>query len=319
MLDLIINLLILIISLIVLGTSAKYVVEKSEKLSHFFGMNRMAFGFIFLAVMTSLPELSVAIVSSSTGENNLSLGNLLGSNVTNIALILGICIFIGLKITKKKTPSLVLMIILSLLPIILIFDGNLTYVDGLLLLLFFAIFCYIVIKEGMIVNNMIANDKKRVKIEKFSKVEAAKDFFIFVAAIIIVIVSAGFVVESAVKLAEVTGIFKMLIGATIIALGTSLPELAVDITAVKKGKGDLALGDILGSCVTNLTLVLGVNVLLSPFVPNMKIVSSLILFVIVVYASLIYLLLKGFNKKHGLLFLLIYIIYVFWLVSLQLV
>ena len=295
--------IILLLSLAVLATSAKFVVEKAIRLAKFFRISELTVGFIFIAVLTSLPELSVAVVSSVAGDNNLSLGDVLGSNVTNIALILGICGFIGLrhKFEKKEINNMLLLLLISLIPLILIIDGQLTYTDGAILFVLFAAFVYFILSKKIVMN----------KIEKITKIEAAKDFLIFVISIGIVIISAGFAVESAVTVATELGIFQSFIGATIVALGTSLPELAVDITAVRKGKGSLALGDIVGSCVTNLTLILGINTLLNPFAPNLKMIGSVMIFVLLAVLALGYILWKNktIRKQDGFVLLGIYILY----------
>ena len=295
--------IILLLSLAVLATSAKYVVEKAIRLAKFFRISELAVGFIFIAVLTSLPELSVAVVSSVTGDNNLSLGDVLGSNVTNIALVLGICGFIGLrhKFEKKEINNMLLLLLISLIPLILILDGQLTYTDGAILFVLFAAFVYLILSKRIVMNGT----------EKITKSEAGKDFLIFVISIGIVIISAGFAVESAVNIATELGIFQSFIGATIIALSTSLPELAVDVTAVRKGRSHLALGDILGSCVTNLTLILGINTVLNPFLPNMKMVGPLVLFVLITAIALGYILWKHqtIKKRDGLILLGIYLLY----------
>jgi cation:H+ antiporter len=305
------NLGVLIVSLAVLAASAKYVVEKAIRLAKYFGISEFAVGFIFIAVMTSLPELSVAVLSSVTGQNNLSLGDVLGSNVTNIALVLGLCGFIGLNYRPRKNEinNMLILIAVSLVPLILIADGQLTHADGLILLLIFVAFLFFILSEKFSIN----------KIEGITKIEAAKDFLVFVISIGMVIVSAGFAVESAIGIATKLGIFQSFIGATIVALSTSVPELAVDITAVRKGRGRLALGDILGSNVTNLTLILGINTLLNPFLPNMKMAGPLILFVLATAGVLSYVLWKHntIRKNGGLLLLGMYILYILAMVGIQ--
>jgi cation:H+ antiporter len=295
--------IILLLSLAVLATSAKYVVEKAIRLAKFFRISELAAGFILIAVLTSFPELSVAVVSSVAGNNNISLGDVLGSNVTNIAFILGICGFIGFrrKFEKKEIDNMLLLLLISLIPLLLIVDGELTYTDGAILFVLFAAFVYFILSKKIVMN----------KTERITKIEAAKDFLIFVLSMGIVIVSAGLAVESAVTVATELGIFQSFIGATIVALGTSLPELAVDVTAVRKGRSHLALGDILGSCVTNLTLILGVNTVLNPFLPNMEMVGPLMLFVLITAIVLGYILWRHrtITKRDGLILLGIYLLY----------
>ncbi|MEM2175022.1 MAG: sodium:calcium antiporter [Candidatus Micrarchaeia archaeon] len=307
------QIVVLLLSLGVLMISAKYVVEKAIRLAKFFRISEFAIGFIFVSVLTSIPELSVAVVSSVNGNNNLSLGDLLGSNVTNIALILGLCGFLGsrYKFRKDETNHMLLFLVLSLIPLILILDGQLNYTDGIIFLILFVAFVYYVSSKKVTVNET----------EGITKVEASKDFIIFVAGIGGVIISAGFVVESAVKIATMLGIFQSFLGATIIALGTSLPELAVNVVATSKRRTHLALGNILGSCVTNLTLILGINVILNPFIPNMEMVGPLILFVVISTIVLGYVLWKRkeIRKEDGLILLGIYLLYLIIISGVQVV
>ena len=210
--------------------------------------------------------------------------------------------FIGFrrKFEKKEIDNMLLLLLISLIPLLLIVDGELTYTDGAILFVLFAAFVYFILSKKIVMN----------KTERITKIEAAKDFLIFVLSMGIVIVSAGLAVESAVTVATELGIFQSFIGATIVALGTSL-QLAVDVTAVRKGRGHLALGDILGSCVTNLTLILGVNTILNPFLPNMEMVGPLMLFVLITAIVLGYILWRHrtITKRDGLILLGIYLLY----------
>lgn len=303
---------VLIVALFVLGMAAKYAVEKAIRLAKFFRISEMAAGFIFIAIMTSLPELSVAVSSSTAGQNNLSLGDVLGSNVTNIALILGVCGLIGLrKVAKENSRRMVFLIVLSLLPLVLFIDSELSLSDGIILLFLFFFFIYYVFSQKIKLNEP----------EEITRIEATQDFLVFVVGIVFVITSAGFAVRAAVEIAQELGIFQSFIGATIMALSTSLPELAVDVTAARKGRGGLVFGDILGSNVTNLTLVLGVNTLLNPFIPNMRMVSSVIAFVLLTAFILIYFLYRhqGLRKNDARIPLALYVVYIAFELGVQLI
>jgi len=164
--------------------------------------------------------------------------------------------------------------------------------------------------------------KKEVNLgisEEVSKKNASYAFLYFVVGIIGVLVSSRFTVDSAVRIADTFSLSKSLIGATIIALGTSLPELAIDTAAVRKGNIKLALGDAVGSCMTNLTLVLGVTGLLSQSTFNITVVSSLIVFLLITNLLFWYFIetKRKLNRKEGMMFLAIYLIFLIAELSLQ--
>lgn len=313
MMDLFLSFLTLVISLFILGTAAKYVVENSIKLAHYFRISELAVGFILVAFLTSLPEFSVAIISFSAGEGAVSLGDLLGSSITNIALILGICFLIrSTRINEKNEKSTsIVFLLLSLAPLLLILDGEIGFFDGLIFIALFLIFVYLTITKHRKIENK----------EKMTKREALNSFLIFILSAGIVIASAGFVVSSAVDIATEAGLIKSFIGATVIALGTSLPELAVNIAAVRRRKVSLALGNIIGSNVMNLTLILGIGTLISPLKPNMAMVWSIIGFVILSTIVFSYFLWKGkrLSRREGGILLAIYILYLLWISGVQMI
>jgi cation:H+ antiporter len=302
--ELITQLVYLVVALIVLGASAKYAIESASRLSRYFGISELAIGFILVSLLTSLPELSVAVVSATSGQNNLSFGDLTGSNVTNIALILGTSALIksSKRFDRRSTESMIIFLALSVIPFFLVIDGQLTLVDAVLLFVMYAIFLQQIISRGGFQGN---NDAS------ISRKEAAKQFLILLAGIGIVIVSAGFVVENAVRIAQSAGIFQSFIGATIVALGTSVPELAISIAAARKEKWGLAVGNIVGSNVTNLTLILAINAGIRPFDPNLVMGSLIAGFIILSSAFLGYMLWRNgrLGKVEGVVLIIIYLWY----------
>lgn len=302
---------VLIVSVIFLARSSGLVVDSAVKLSKFFGISQLAIGFLLLAVSTSLPELSVSVVSSTSGEGAIAAGNVFGSNIANILLILGIGAFLyGFKISAVNFKDIGLVLLLTtLISIYIIFNssiqGNaLGFIEGVLLLVAFAAYAwYSLTKKNREENN---------NGDKVSKDEAMKAFLFFGVGILIVIVSSGFVVESAVKLAKLLGIAESFIGATIIAIGTSLPEMSVDIQAIRKKHYGLALGDAIGSNMANLTLVLGTAAVINPIHVQIPVFIAALLFAVIANTVLLYV--AGVNKKlerfGGAVFLVLYIIYI---------
>lgn len=307
----------LLISLAVLSKSSSVVIENVAKLSKFFGINQVAIGFILLAVSTSLPELSVSILSSTAGKGAIAAGNVFGSNIADILLVLGIGGFLyGLKIGKNELKDIAIILVLTtIISVYIIFNSSirnqaLGFLEGVILLLLFAFYViYIFTKKK------IEGDGT----EQVTKKEALYSFLFFSASIILVLVSASFVVDSAVKVAKLLNIAESFIGATIIAIGTSLPELAIDLQAIRKKHYGLALGDAIGSTMTNITLVLGTAAVIHPISIVLPIFIAALLFAIIANIILFYVAAvnRQLRRFGGVLFLLIYAIYLIVIFYLQ--
>ena len=299
----IVDTIILFVSLLILAKCSHLVVDNTLKLAKFFRIGEMTVGFILLSVSTSLPELAVAVVSTPAGQGSISIGNVIGSNIADILVVIGACAMIAtIRIKKDEMLELIrLLFITSMIPLILLLRNEFGWVEGLILLCIFAGYIYYLFKKE--VNLGIS--------EEVSKKNASYAFLYFALGTIGVLVSARFTVDSAVRIADTFSLSKSLIGATIIALGTSLPELAIDTAAVRKGNIKLALGDAVGSCMTNLTLVLGVTGLLSQSTFNITVVSSLIIFLLITNLLFWYFLetRRKLNRKEGMMFLLLYMIF----------
>ncbi|MBI2079181.1 sodium:calcium antiporter [Candidatus Micrarchaeota archaeon] len=307
----------LLVSLAILSKSSSVVVENAVKLSKFFGISQVAIGFILLAVSTSLPELSVSVISSTAGEGAIAAGNVFGSNIANILLILGIGAFLyGLKIGKNDLKDIAIVLVLTtIISVYIIFNSTirnqaLGFLEGIILILLFGFYVIYIFRKKAIDGDGI---------EQVTKKEALYSFLFFSASIILVLVSASFVVDSAVKLAKLLNIAESFIGATIIAIGTSLPELAIDLQAIRKKQYGLALGDAIGSTMTNITLVLGTAAVIHPISIVLPVFIAALLFAIISNIVLFYVasVNKQLKRFGGTLFLLIYIIYLITIFYLQ--
>lgn len=309
---------VLVLSLVVLARSSSMVVEKAVALSHFFGISQVAIGFILLAVSTSLPEISVSILSSSRAEGAIAAGNVFGSNIANILLILGSGAFLyGFKISKKELPDIALVLLFTtIISAYILFNSSirneaLGFLEGIILLMVFgAYLVYVLHKKSPSLNGGM-NVTKR---------QALQAFLFFSGGLIIVLVSAGFVVDSAVKLAQEIGVAQSFIGATLIAVGTSLPELAIDLQAIRRRHYGLALGDAVGSNMINLTLALGIAAAINSISVTIPVFIAALLFAIVANALLFYAasVSTKIGRNSGMLFLSIYILYIVVIFYLQL-
>jgi cation:H+ antiporter len=307
----------LLISLAILAKSSSVVVENAAKLSKFFGISHVAIGFILLSVSTSLPELSVSILSSTAGEGAIAAGNVFGSNIADILLVLGTgALLYGLKIGKNELKDIAIVLVLTtIISVYIIFNSTirnqaLGFLEGIILILLFLFYVIYTFRKKSIEGNGT---------KKVTKREALYAFLIFSAAIILVLVSASFVVDSVVKLAKLLNIAESFIGATIIAIGTSLPELALDLQAIRKKHYGLALGDAIGSTMTNTTLVLGTAAVIHPISIALPVFIAALLFATIANTVLFYVAAvnKQLGRFGGLLFLLIYLVYLVVIFYLQ--
>ncbi|MFA6035904.1 MAG: sodium:calcium antiporter [Candidatus Micrarchaeia archaeon] len=265
--------IILLASLFAVAKSAQFVIENALLLAKYFKIGEAAVGFVLVSVATSLPEFFIAIISSSAGEGSLSVGNVMGANIANICIVIGTSAVVAPIIVRRKDLMEVMQILLatSLIAIALIYTGNLDKFGGTVLLLIFAAYVYYLMKKKVAVD---------ADGEKVTRRQALRAFLTFGASIMVLLFASSFAVNSAVSISEMSGLAKTFIGATIISLGTTLPELSVNLQAMRKKRYSLALGNAIGSPMTNMTLVLGTAGLLNPVVLNLAIFSTIMLFML---------------------------------------
>jgi len=315
--EVIVSLLTILVSLIILDQASHLTITNAIRFSDITHLGKTAVGFSLLAFSTSLPELSVAFIAAFTGEAAISVGNVLGSNIVNISLIVGLAaLIIGFRrsnkvsvipsFAKEELGSLYFgLFVASIIPLTLVYLVEASWLVGLILILIFVFYTYqmskirIPAEEGV----RVSEDEKR-KLKRYV-------LFTFLG-VIGVVLSAYFLVESAVAVAEFAGVPRTLIGATIIAFGTSLPELTLDLRAFLKGHPALALGDIIGSSFVNITLILGITFFIpalsgSPLTMNMLVFLDLVIFSLITNLFFWYFLTLGkLTWKEGAIFLFIY-------------
>lgn len=309
--EVIFDIIILASFLIILVKSAIFAIERIIKFSKITGIGELAAGFIIVAVATSTPEISVAVFSTHSENIGITLGDIFGSNVTNIGLIAALFLLISpIRHIEKKTLRTLLPLLLtsSTIPLALLTMQQGSKLVGITLLAAFGFFLYYTFRFHQAERN---GDQQ----EKGSAIKQLAYFFVGIA---LVIISAKFIVDSASSLAEATGIKQSVIGATIIALGTSLPELTVDVIAVRKRHLELALGDIVGSCITNITLVLGLVLALSTIDINFGILSSLIGFAMIApFVLFLFIRTTKIKKWHSTTLFVIYVVFLFTIYEIQ--
>jgi cation:H+ antiporter len=308
------NIAVLIIALVVLLKASNLAINNSVNLASATGLGKTKIGFLLVAFSTSLPELFVALFAIGAPQTiGISVGNVLGSNIANVCLILGIGFIIMAikypessgfftKMASDEVGSLNFgVLVSSLVPLILLFIGYSSQIVGVFLIALFVYNTYELTKKKGTVEEISIEAEKR-NLGKY----AVKSSL----GIIGVVASAYFIVESASFLASSAGVPPVIIGGTIVAFGTSVPELATSIAAVRKGFIDLALGNVIGSNFLNITLILGVTFLLSPFNVNLSGFFSLVFFSLLSTILLSYILQNAkVRKREGVILLAIYSIF----------
>ncbi|MCW4035391.1 MAG: sodium:calcium antiporter [Candidatus Bathyarchaeota archaeon] len=301
-----VELLILVGSLVVLAFSSHYAIKAIEKLIALTGLSEMSAGFILLATLTSVPEIIVALFSVLEGEPGISVGDILGSNVFNIGAVLGILGIFGYLKTCCTNLLLDLTDILfltSLIPLLLVIFNISSPIVGVLLLGTFVANTYFMAKKRTPAVEVNGNSNV-VKTGSKTKVLS-----MLAIALLGVIVAARLVVSSGVNIAVLLGAPPILLGAKVIAIGTSLPEFTTDLAAVRRGRVHLAIGGIIGSNLTNLTLVLGLVLLTSPSV-EITILTELLPFLLITTVVFWRFLTRGgISKIGGLLLLITYVLF----------
>lgn len=257
-----------IVGLAVLVWSADKFVDGAVGVAEFCGMSTLLIGMVVVGFGTSAPELTVSAISAAQGNPELALGNAYGSNIANIALILGATALISPILMQRSVlrGDLPILLAVSVLSIILVWDGSVARWNGILLLAVFA--------AAMAYS--IHRELKKAKLEKSEslsgnadsaepkKVSLGKSVFWLVLGLVLLVVSSRALVWGAVEIARTLGVSDLLIGLTIVAIGTSLPELASSIAAARKGENDIALGNIIGSNLFNTLAVVGLAAIVSP-------------------------------------------------------
>jgi len=276
------NAAILVASLLFLDRASDLTIDNSVKVADITGFGKTTVGFILVAFSTSLPELSVSVFSAIDPETiGVAIGNVLGSNIVNILLILGICFILAALKNSKAATVFPLMVkeelgslyfglfIASIIPLTLIYIGYASRFIGVILLGIFAFYTYQLSKRKTAKEDGSLGGE-RGKLRRY--------LFLAFLGTAGVVASSYFIVESASYIAVSIGIPRLVIGATVVAFGTSIPELVTSIDATKKGHLDLALGNIVGSGFINITCILGVTLTSSPLRVDIAAFSDLVIF-----------------------------------------
>jgi len=276
-------------------------VEGAAGMARTLNVSALIIGLVIVGFGTSAPEMLVAGVAGLDGNTGLAIGNALGSNITNIALVLGataliVPLTVQSKLLKREFPVLFLIMILVG---ILFIDGELSLIDGLILLAGMVGFVFWMIhlgKQSQNENHDPLEDEFEEELP--DKLPIGKATILLVVGLIVLLIGAKAVVWGAVSIAQAFGVSDLIIGLTIVAIGTSLPELATTITSARKGEHDIAIGNIIGSNMFNLLGVLGIPGVIHPAIFNNDVLTRDFPVMVLLTVAL-YLMSKSWRGKEG--------------------
>lgn len=254
---------LLIIGLLLVVYSADRLVFAASILCRSVGIPPLIIGMTVVTIGTSLPEIIVSMAASLHGQMDLAIGTALGSNIVNILLILGLAALfhpftVHSDILRREIP---LMLIVSALAGVVLYDGQLSRADGLFLLLLAVLWLVFIVKIGRQGNDSLTREQL-AELPREGSLSVA--FLWLGVALIVMPMATRMVIDNATVLTNVLGMSELTIGLTVIAIGTSLPELATAIAGARKGEDDIAIGNIIGSSIINIAIVLGLPALIVP-------------------------------------------------------
>jgi len=303
----ILNLILFFLALVILMKSGDFCASYSVKVAKIFHLSEFLISFVIVAVISTLPEGTIAILSAIENTPGFGLGTLLGSNVADLTLVFGIIVLFSRKgvyarseIMKKNMFYLLLLIF----PVVLGLDGNFSRIDGILLVCIGIFFFFTLSIESHIFG---------LNREKFKEKAVYKDIAILLISLAILIISANYTIQFGINFANEIGLPAVLISLTFVAIGTCLPELVFSIKAVKANHDGLAIGDILGTVITDATIMLGIMAVIQPFSVE-KAVIYVTGFSMVIAALVIISFIetgKMLTKKEGIFLIFFYMIYLF--------
>ncbi|MCI5157472.1 MAG: sodium:calcium antiporter [Candidatus Electrothrix sp. AUS1_2] len=304
------------LALLVVG--AEVLVKGASNLASALGVSPLIIGLTVVAFATSSPELAVSVKSSLSGQADIALGNVIGSNIMNILFILGLsAIIIPLSVSRQLIRlDVPLLIVLSPLVLLLSLDGNLGRIDGILLVAGLILYLCFLIRQSR-------KEKGEMQLDGIAEAESGqpqwvKNIALVVGGLVLLVVGSRWFVNSAVSFAEYLKISELVIGLTIVAAGTSMPEAVTSVIAALRGERDMAVGNVIGSNIFNLMGVLGVAAVLSP--TGITVSPSVLRFdlpvmIAVALACLPIFFTEGvISRKEGVLFFGYYLAYTIYLV-----
>jgi len=325
------RILLIIPGIYLLVKGANLFVDSASSLAFKFKIKPIVIGLTVVAFGTSFPELSVNLLSATSGSTEIALGNVVGSNIANILLILGLsALFTKLSVQKNTTWKEIPLSFLGALFLFIFafqqfldarlfnqifnlnpqsFFGEITFTHGLILLLVFIIFLYYTIE--------LSKAKDGEEISEIKEIPTFKALGLTFLGLIMIIFGGKFTVDSAVIMAKMFGVSESLIALTIVAVGTSLPELVTSVVASRKGQGDIAVGNVVGSNIFNIFFILGTTATVKSIPVNYNNLLDIIFLLIITILTFVSIFIFEKNKlgkKEGIAMLSLYTLYTIYLI-----
>lgn len=257
----------LIVGFVLLIKGADFFVDGASGIARLLKVPSVVIGLTIVAMGTSAPEAAVSITAGLSGSNEIAVSNIIGSNIFNLLVVIGVCAAIqsfatDMEILKRDMP---INIIITLVLLLFLFNGILERWEGILLLIAMAAYLVIVVRSALKKRKLQMKEAGEMKEDEGEKVKPIPVIIASIIGGLLAIVWGGdLVVDNAQRIALSFGMSPMLVGLTIVAMGTSLPELVTSIVASRKGESGLALGNAVGSCLFNIMFILGMSSVLSP-------------------------------------------------------
>jgi len=308
-----INVLFIIFGLLLLIKGSDFMTDGAIQLSKKFGVSELFIGLTLVSFGTSAPELVVGVAASLKGSG-IVMGNVVGSNIANLGLILGlVLIFKGSKVDKStiKYEMPFLIFLSTLLTIFMITNsGNLSRLHSIIFLILLIIYIYYLFKMAVKDASLKAQLTSEVKEEKLYSL--GKIILLTILGLVMLTIGGDITVDNAIEIAKRLNVSETLIGITIVAIGTSLPELATSISAARKNASSLVIGNLIGSNIFNILIILGISGIISPIIPDKNMLFDTFIALIIPFFIFCFIKIKKENvltRFSGIIIIIIYILY----------
>ena len=313
----IVQILFILLGFVLLIKGADILVNGSSAIAKKLRISEIVIGLTIVSIGTSMPELFVSTTSALQGASDISVGNVIGSNICNLLLILGLSSLIHPVKFHKQTKLIEnpMSIILTLIFVLMCnINQDISRIEGIILLVFFIAFLIYTIVIGKKSKDEAILE---ISLEEAKKISVVKNLVLIILGIAGLKIGGDLVVENAKLVAIALNISEKIIGLTIVAIGTSLPELVTSLTAAIKGESDIAIGNIIGSNIFNLLFIIGVSAVITPITYNISYNFDVIILFVAMILMCIFPFIKPkdeMSRSNGLIYTLIYIIYMLALI-----
>lgn len=314
MLEILTQCILLVVGFVMLIKGADWFVEGASKIADRFGIPQLVIGLTIVAMGTSAPEAAVSITSALKGSADITIGNVVGSNILNVLIILGLTAVVRTVAVQKSTIKYEIpftIIVTIIMAVMGLWDGTISRLEGVIMWVLFIVYLLYLLKMA---KNGQGGSEEEAEAGKNDPIW--KLIILVVIGVVLIVWGSDVTVDAATILAALFGMSERLIGLTIVALGTSLPELVTSVTAAIKGKADIAVGNIVGSNIFNILFVVGTTALITPvayqanfMVDSIVAVATMVLLLACVIRK------KQLNRPSGIIMLVCYAAYFVYLIQ----